>query len=122
MKRTFYTALGYTLGVGTGWYVQRRVRRTVERVAPEQVRSEVADRSRQAVDYSKHAAGKARDLAVDLREAAQEGVATMRSEKADLLAEFSADEAMHAGTPRRVPGRIGGPDQPGDQRGFRPRH
>ena len=122
MKRTFYTALGYTLGVGTGWYVQRRVKRTVERVAPEQMRAEVTDRSRQAVDYSKQAAGKARDLAVDLRDAAQEGMATMRREQADLLAEFSADEAMHTGTPRRVTGRMGGPDQPGDQRGFRPRH
>jgi len=122
MKRTFYTALGYTLGVGTGWYVQRRVKRTVERVAPEQMRAEVTDRSRQAVDYSKQAAGKARDLAVDLRDAAQEGMATMRREQADLLAEFSADEAMHTGTPRRVTGRTGGPDQPGDQRGFRPRH
>ena len=119
MKRTFYTALGYTLGVGTGWYVQRRVKRTVERVAPEHVRTEVADRSRQAADATVQAAAKARDFAIDLRDAAQEGVATMRQEKADLLAEFAADEAMHTGPARRLSGRS---DQGGSGGAYRPRH
>ena len=115
MKRTFYTAVGYTLGVGTGWYVQRRVKRTVERVAPEQVRAEVADRSRQVAGASVQAAAKARDFAFDLRDAAQEGVATMRQERADLLAEFAADEAMHTGPSRRLPGG-------NSTGGYRPRH
>lgn len=112
MRRTLYTAVGYTLGLGTGWYVQRRVKRTVEKVAPEQVRAEVADRGRQA-------ATRARDFAVDLRDAAQEGMATMRQERAALLAEFAADEAMHAGPARRLPGRA---DQGGATGGYRPRH
>lgn len=118
MKRTLYTAVGYTLGLGTGWYVQRRVKRTVERVAPEQVRAEVADRSRQVAGAGVQAASKARDFAIDLRDAAQEGVATMRQERADLFAEFAADEAMHTGPSRRLPGRGEG----GSGGGYRPRH
>jgi len=118
MKRTVYGVTGYALGLATGWWVQRRVKRTVERIAPEQVRTEVAERGRHAVDYSRQAAGRARDLALDLRDAAQEGVATMRREEADLLAEFSADEAVHTGPARGLIGR-GGPDR---QRRYRPRH
>ncbi len=109
MKRTFWTSVGYTLGVGTGWYVQRRVKRTVDRYAPEQVRSDVADRSRQA-------ATRARDAVYDLRSAANEGLAAMRAERADLLAEFATDEALHTGPARAVQPR-GRSD-----RGYRPRH
>ncbi|MEM9201867.1 MAG: hypothetical protein AAGC53_09405 [Actinomycetota bacterium] len=109
MKRTFWTGVGYTLGVGTGWYVQRRVKRTVERVAPEQVRVEVADKSRQA-------ATRARDAVLDLRSAANEGMAAMRAEKADLLAEFASDEALHTGPARAVQPRTSG------NRGYRPRN
>ena len=43
----------------------------------------------------------------------------MRQERADLLAEFAADEAMHTGQARRLPGR---PDQGGAAGGYRPRH
>ncbi len=118
MKRTFYTVVGYTLGVGTGWYVQRRVKRTVEKVAPDQVVAEVRDRGRQVADAGVQAATRARDLAVNFREATQEGMATIRREHADLLAEFATDEAMHTGPARRLPGRVG--TQPGG--GFRPRH
>ncbi len=109
MKRTFWTGVGYTLGVGTGWYVQRRVKNTVDRYAPEQVRADVADKSRQAVT-------RARDTVHDLRSAANEGIAAMRSEKADLLAEFANDEVLHTGPARAV--------QPGGRpsRGYRPRH
>ena len=109
MKRTFWTGVGYTLGVGTGWYVQRRVKHTVDRYAPEQVRADVADKSRQAVSL-------ARDTVYDLRSAANEGIAAMRAEKADLLAEFASDEALHTGPARAV--------QPRGRstRGYRPRH
>jgi hypothetical protein len=109
MKRTFWTGVGYTLGVGTGWYVQRRVKQTVGRYAPEQVRTDVADRSRQA-------ANRARDAVVDLRSAASEGLAAMRAEKADLLAEFASDEVLHTGPARAVQPR-GRASQ-----GYRPRH
>ena len=109
MKRTFWTGVGYTLGLGTGWYVQRRVKTTVDRYAPEQVRADVADKSRQAVS-------KARDTVYDLRSAANEGIAAMRAEKADLLAEFATDEVLHTGPARAV--------QPRGRtnRGYRPRH
>ena len=59
MKRTFWAVAGYTAGLGTSLYVQKRVKKTVEQVAPEQVRADVADRSRRA-------AGKARDAMVDI--------------------------------------------------------
>ena len=109
MKRTFWTGVGYTLGVGTGWYVQRRVKTTVNRYAPEQVRADVADRGRQVVS-------KARDTVVDLRSAANEGIAAMKAERADLLAEFASDEAMHTGPARALQAR--GRNSPG----YRPRH
>lgn len=118
MKRLVYGFGGYVAGLATGWYVQRRLRRTVERVAPEHVRVEVAQRGRQAVGYSRQAADRARDLASDLRDAASEGVATMRREEADLLAEFAADEVMHTGPARRLAGREGA----ARPRGYRPRH
>ena len=89
MKRTFWAVAGYTAGLGTSLYVQKRVKKTVERVAPEQVRADVADRSRRA-------AGKARDAMVDIRDAANEGLTAMRAEKADLLAEFAGDEVGSA--------------------------
>lgn len=109
MKRTFWTGIGYSLGLGTGWYVQRRVKHTVDRYAPEQVRADVADKSRQAVS-------KARGTVADLRTAANEGIAAMRAEKSDLLAEFASDEALHTGPARAVQPR-GRSDL-----GFRPRH
>lgn len=98
MKRTFWAATGYTLGLGTSWYVQKRVRRTVDRYAPEQVRADVADRSRQV-------AAKAKNAVVDIRDAANEGLGAMRAEKADLLAEFATDEALHIGPARGMAAR-----------------
>ncbi|NDH88134.1 MAG: hypothetical protein EBY61_05795, partial [Actinobacteria bacterium] len=71
--------------------------------------ADVADRSRRA-------AGKARDAMVDIRDAANEGLTAMRAEKADLLAEFAGDEALHTGPARRM-GRPGRATQ-----SFRPRH
>ena len=71
--------------------------------------TDVADRGRQA-------ATRARDTVVDLRNAANEGIAAMRAEKADLLAEFGSDEALHTGPARAVQPRGR------DGRGYRPRH
>lgn len=53
---------------------------------------------------------------VDIRDAANEGLTAMRAEKADLLAEFAGDEALHTGPARRM-GRPGQATQ-----SFRPRH
>ena len=109
MKRTFWTAAGYTLGLGTSWYVQKRVKNTVERYAPEHVRADVADKSRQV-------AAKAKNAVVDIRDAANEGIGAMRAEKADLLAEFASDEALHTGPARGMAARRA------SSQGFRPRH
>ena len=108
MRRTFWTGVGYALGFGTSIYVQKRVRRTVDRYAPEQVRQDVAAKSRDVAD-------RAREVVIDLREAAQEGVDAMRRENVDLLAEFAADEDLHAGPARGI--------DPSEraQGGFRPR-
>ena len=46
MKRTFWAVAGYTAGLGTSLYVQKRVKKTVERVA----RSRFAPMSLIAVD------------------------------------------------------------------------
>ncbi len=95
MKRTFWTGVGYTLGFGSSFYIQKRVRRTVERYTPEQVRTDAMTKGREV-------ASRAKDAVIDLREAAQEGVDAMRREKADLLAEFAADEDLHAGPARGI--------------------
>lgn len=116
MRRIIWTGLGYSLGLGTSFYVQKRMRRTVERIAPEQVRADVSAKSRATVERAKGTVDRAREVVIDLREAAQEGVDTMRREKADLLAEFDADESMHSGPARGLR-----PDTE-EGRGFRPLH
>lgn len=95
MKRVFWSTLGYTAGIGSSLYVQKRVRQTVDRYAPEQVRTDMADRSRRA-------AAKAKDVVVDLREAATEGVETMRRHEQELRDEFVPDEPH---PPRHRPAR-----------------
>jgi len=93
VKRTFWAGFGYTLGLGTSFVVQKRVRRTVERYAPEQVRNDVANRGRAV-------ANRAREVVVDLRDAAQVGAQAVRDERAALLDEFAADDALHSGPAR----------------------
>lgn len=95
MKRIIWFVFGYTAGLASAWSVQRRLRRTVQRFTPEQVRVDVGDRSRQAVD-------RARLMVDDLRDAAQEGLQTMRQERELLLTEFAEDEALHIGPARRI--------------------
>ncbi len=90
MKRTFWAGVGYTLGLSTSIYVQRRVRRTVDRYAPEQIRNDVTAKTREA-------ANRARSVAIELREAAQEGVAAMRREQRELREEFTSDPYVDPG-------------------------
>ena len=75
MKRIIWTTVGYSLGLGSSVWVQRRVKRTVERYAPAQVRDDLAERGRH--------------LVVDVREAARDGAEMMRQVERDLLDEFS---------------------------------
>ncbi|MCY3850227.1 MAG: hypothetical protein OXF75_05425 [Acidimicrobiaceae bacterium] len=95
MKRTFWAATGFTLGVGSSVYLQKRLRRAVERYTPEQVRQDVAG-------AGKRVAAKTRDLLADLRDAAQQGSETMRRTEQDLRAEFAEDDRAHRHRPARV--------------------
>ena len=71
------------------------MRRTVERYAPEHVRQDVADRSRLVAE-------RAREMVVDLRDAAQEGAAAMRREESVLREEFSGARPLHRGPARAI--------------------
>ena len=94
-KRATWTVVGYGLGVGSSIYVQRRVRRAVERYTPEHVRREVTQAGRRAAD-------RARVLGADAVAAVREGRATMRSAEIDLR-----DQYLRAPPPqpRRVSAR-----------------
>ena len=95
MKRTFWTATGFTLGFGSSVYLQKRLRRAVERYTPEQVRQGVTD-------AGKRVAARTRDLISDLRDAAQEGSETIRQTEQDLRSEFAADNQAHRHRPARI--------------------
>ncbi|MDW3218851.1 MAG: hypothetical protein R8F63_09590 [Acidimicrobiales bacterium] len=98
MKRIFWGAVGYGAGISTSVYVQRRVRRAVEHYTPEQIRHDVQVRGRQMAD-------RARDVVVDLRDAAADGVATMRAREDELRREFapgSGDDGGHRHRPARI--------------------
>ena len=94
MKRVFWMSTGYALGLGSSLWVQRRVRRTVERYAPEQLRQQLVDRTRDLTD-------RARQTVIDLREAATEGRAAMRESEIELNAEFGR-RPRHSGQPRSM--------------------
>ncbi len=116
MRRVIWTGLGYSLGLGTSLYLQKRMRRTVERIAPEQVRADVSAKGKATVERAKDSVDRARDVVTDLREAAQEGVDAMRRERADLLAEFDAEEGLHSGPARGLR------PETDEGKGFRPLH
>jgi RNase adaptor protein for sRNA GlmZ degradation len=99
MKRIFWSGVGYAAGISTSIYVQKRVRRTVEKYAPEQMRHDVAIKSRVA-------AAKARDLVIDLREAAADGVDTMRLREQELRDEFAPDTGPDDPPHRHRPARL----------------
>jgi len=88
MKRIFWAGVGYSVGMGSSVWVQRRVRRTVDRYAPAQVRSDMADRGR--------------SLVVDLRAAARDGAEVMRQVERDLLDEFSTKRSVGSAGPTNV--------------------
>jgi len=103
MKRVFWASTGYALGLGSSLYVQRRVRLAVDRYTPEEVRRQVADRTRDLAD-------RARRTAIDLREAAIEGRVAMRESESELRAEFDRPDSRHAGPARAMGGtRASGP-------------
>ena len=99
MKRTFWAATGFTVGFGSSLYVQKRLRRAVERYTPEQVRQGVSKVGRRA-------AARTRDLISDLREAAQEGGEAMRTAERELRSEFVAHHEAHREAHHHRPARI----------------
>lgn len=99
MKRIFWSSVGYAAGISTSVYVQRRVRRAVEHYTPEQVRHDVGVKGRQVAD-------KARDVVIDLREAAVEGVDTMRAREQELRDEFSPETGARRNPHQHRPSRL----------------
>ena len=99
MKRVFWGGVGYAVGITTSVYVQRRVRRAVEHHTPERVRHHVAAKSRQMADQ-------ARDMVIDLRDAAAEGVVAMRRREHELRRELDLELGLEPPPPRHRPARI----------------
>ncbi len=99
MKRIFWSGVGYAAGISSSIYVQRRVRRAVEHYTPEQIRQDAAVRGRQVAD-------KARDVVVDLREAAAEGADAMRAREEELKAEFAPDPGARKNPRQHRPSRL----------------
>ena len=116
MRRVIWISVGYSLGLGTSFYLQKQMRHALQRIAPEQVRADVSAKSKATVERAKDTADRVRDIVIDLRGAAHDGVEVMRRERDDLLAEFNADESMHTGPARNLR-----PDTE-QGRGFRPLH
>lgn len=100
-KRTFWTTVGYGLGLGSSIYVQRRVRRTVERLAPAEVRREVAAKGAAAAATSAGTARavvvRARTTGTDVVAALREGREAMRTEEATLRQEYGLPPRRRAG-------------------------
>lgn len=99
-KRTTWTVVGYTAGLASSLYVQRKVRRTVQRYAPPEVRRTVADAGSRAwragaeggVAVAAAGAGAARrahQLVADVRAAVVDGRAAMAETEQSLAAEYA---------------------------------
>ncbi len=99
MKRVFWSGFGYAAGLSTSIYVQRRVRRAVEHYTPEQVRHDVSVKGRQVAE-------KARDVVIDLREAAAEGAEAMRAREDELRREFAPEPSRPTNPHQHRPSRL----------------
>jgi hypothetical protein len=71
LKRTIWFTVGAATGLGSSWWVQRRVRQAAAQL-PERVQREVTDAARRRVS--------------DVRAAASEGKAAMAAREAELRA------------------------------------
>jgi hypothetical protein len=81
-KRTVWFTVGAATGLGSSWWVQRRVRQAAAQL-PERVQREVTDAARRRVG--------------DVRAAASEGRAAMQAREAELRSHVEAT------TTRRTP-------------------
>lgn len=101
MRRVWWMGAGYVAGLGTAAWLRSKAREAAERYAPANVRSAVADRSRQAAEKAQQSAAdsarslgrEARRIADDLRQAVAEGRETMHR----IESELADDEASPSG-------------------------
>jgi hypothetical protein len=78
----FWTTVGYSAGLASSVYLQRRVRRAVQRVTPVEVREAVGARGSDLVDRARRFGG-------TVRAAAQEGRTAMRETERELREEHA---------------------------------
>jgi hypothetical protein len=81
LKRTFWTAVGYSAGIGSSIYVQRRVKRTVVRYTPEHVREQASVTTQRAISGAKQ-------VGRTVSDAVREGRNAMAETEAELQREF----------------------------------
>ena len=109
MRRVWWLGAGYVAGLGTAAWLRSKVRQAAERYAPANIRSAVADRSREAAgraqqtaaDSARNIGREARRIADDLRQAVAEGRETMQRTESELIGDDgsrSSDERSAAGT------------------------
>lgn len=88
MRRLFWTGVGWSLGLGTSVWVQRRVRRVAARVAPPVVREQARETGAAALRRGRETLDGARLRTLDLREALAEGRRVRRQVEVALREEF----------------------------------
>ncbi len=85
-KRTFWATVGYGAGIGSSIYVQRRVRRAVERYTPDHIRREVTATTRRTMSNAAQAGRTVLD-------AVREGRVAMLETETELRREFPSAPA-----------------------------
>lgn len=89
MKRTFWAAAGFAMGLGSSVYLQRRLRRAKERFSATKIGRDVAF-------SGKRVASQGKALIEDLRTAAIEGHQARVQHEEDLRDEISEMKAIRA--------------------------
>ena len=110
MRRMWWLGAGYVAGLGTAAWLRSKAREAAERYAPANVRSAVADRSREAAqraqqtaaDSARNLGREARRIADDVRQAVAEGREAMRQAESELTGDepSPADNGSTTGTDR----------------------
>ncbi len=104
MRRMWWLGAGYVAGLGTAAWLRSKAREAAERYAPANVRSAVADKSREAAsraqqtaaDSARNLGREARRIADDIRHAVAEGREAMH----DTESELSRDDEPPTSTDR----------------------
>ena len=100
MKRTWWFGAGFCAGLGSAAWLRGKARATAERYTPANVRSAVADRSREtaqrarqtAADTAKDVGRGARRIADDIRHAVAEGREAMLDTETELRDDEPAND------------------------------